>query len=63
MITYLAATEAYNGATWTEVNDLNTARNNMGTSGTYTLMLLEVDQMTMLIQNLGMEQVGQKLRI
>ena len=33
---YLAQTENYNGSSWTEVNDLNTARMYLGGQGTYT---------------------------
>ena len=33
---YIALTEQYNGTSWTEVNDLNTARTNIGGAGTTT---------------------------
>ena len=37
--TNVATTEYYNGTNWTELNDLNTARNGLDTSGTYTAAL------------------------
>ena len=38
-ITYLAITESWNGTSWTEVNDLNTARYVLGGSGSSTSAL------------------------
>ena len=38
--TLQALTEAYNGTAWAEVNDMNTARNNLGGSGTQTAALV-----------------------
>jgi len=35
----LANTESWNGTNWTEVNDLNTARRNMGAAGIQTAAL------------------------
>ena len=34
--TFYWKTEQYNGSSWTEVNDLNTARTRLGGAGTYT---------------------------
>ena len=39
----LAKTESWNGSNWTEVNDLNTARTNLGAAGTYTSALVLED--------------------
>jgi hypothetical protein len=36
---YTGATEEYNGATWTTVNSLNTARFSLGAAGTQTAAL------------------------
>ena len=37
---YISNTEAYDGSTWSEVNDLNTARNAAGAGGSYTSALI-----------------------
>jgi hypothetical protein len=40
-----ADTESWNGSVWTEVNDLNTGKTNMGTAGTNTSALILVDHL------------------
>ena len=35
-----SAVESWNGSSWTEVNDVNTARSDMGSAGTSTLALI-----------------------
>jgi hypothetical protein len=51
--------------TWTEVNDLNTARYGLAVSGTqtasYSSWRWDIHPSFQLYLNLGMEQVGQKL--
>ena len=59
-----ALTEQYDGSSWTEVGDLNTARRQLGGAGTYTSGLaFGGGPPIKMKQNLGMDQVGQKLRI
>jgi hypothetical protein len=58
----LALTEIWNGTSWTEVNDLNTARDELGGCGTTTAALAigGVNPTVSATLNLGMAQVGQK---
>jgi len=59
-----ATTEQYDGTSWTEVNDLNTARNSFGSNGTQTSALAYGGSISPNNkQNLGTDQVGQKLQI
>jgi hypothetical protein len=39
---YIANTESWNGTSWTEVNDLNTARNDLAGYGTSTQVLWQL---------------------
>ena len=58
--TATAITESYNGTAWTEVADLNTARAYVTGVGPNTdAIAAGGDQYSGLLQNLGMEQVGQ----
>ena len=36
----MSSEEQWNGTSWTEVNDLNTGRRNLGTGGAYTASAL-----------------------
>jgi hypothetical protein len=59
-------TESWNGTSWTELNDLNTARRILTGAGTSTAALAFgglVLHLMLQTQNLGMVQVGQKLMI
>jgi hypothetical protein len=60
--TLRANTESWNGTSWTELNDLNTARRLLGGSGTNTAALAFGGFLppVMQLQKLGMERVGQK---
>jgi hypothetical protein len=59
-------TESWNGTSWTELNDLNTARNGLfdqlelNTAALAFGGSLQVVQVTLQTQKLGMEQVGLK---
>jgi hypothetical protein len=63
---HLSNTETWNGTSWTEVNDLNTARRIFGGAGTNTAALAFGGITTVGVQEqqkFGMELVGLKLMI
>jgi hypothetical protein len=60
-----ASTELWNGSSWTELNDLNSARYNfkgfgISTQGVWQVGLAQQQKMGLVKQNLGMEHLGQK---
>ena len=60
----VANTESWNGVVWTETNDLNTARDYLGGSGTETSALAYGENLYLLLckllQKVGMDLVGQR---
>jgi hypothetical protein len=54
--------ELYNGTSWTEVNDLNTARRTVLVHGEYNsaLLLQVMAQILQQLLNYGTEHLGQK---
>ena len=59
-----ALNESWNGSTWTEVNNLNTARSEGGGHGSTTsaLAILGEEYLILLKQKHGMDHHGLKLR-